>query len=288
MLTGLHLLLTYRCTHACDHCFLSCGPGRSGTFTPEQIDGVLAEAERIGTVDTIYFEGGEPFLYYPLLLAGVGAAKEAGFTVGIVTNAFWAESDSIADLYLAPLAGAGLDDLTLSDDAFHWGEGEEVTPPRRAAAAAERLGLPTGTICIPPPEEDPAGVRYRGRAAEKLTDGLPTHPAATFVECPDEDLLDPGRVHLDAYGGVHLCQGLLMGNFLERPLSEIVATWDPRSHPIAGPLFEGGPAKLAEAIAPELSKSEFVSACHLCYRARQAARGRFPGELGPAGVYEAE
>lgn len=26
MLTGVHLLLTYTCNFACDHCFLYCGP----------------------------------------------------------------------------------------------------------------------------------------------------------------------------------------------------------------------------------------------------------------------
>ena len=133
VLTGLHLLLTYRCTHTCEHCFLSCSPQRAGTFTPEALDRVLAEAEKIGTIDWIYFEGGEPFLYYPLLLAGVGVSSDAGFEVGLVTNCYWAESDSIADLFLAPLAGAGLTMLMVSDDAFHWGD-EPVTPPKCALA----------------------------------------------------------------------------------------------------------------------------------------------------------
>jgi Radical SAM superfamily len=284
MLTGLHLLLTYRCTHACDHCFLSCSPWRDGTFTPEMIDLVMDQAERIGTIDTVYFEGGEPFLYYPLLLHGVRAASEAGFTVGVVTNSYWAESDGLADLFLAPLLGAGLKILTVSDDAFHWGE-EADTPPKRAVAAAGRLGLDAGSICIPHPAED-EGVRFRGRAAHKLTEGRPTSPAESFTKCPDEDFFDPGRVHLDGLGNVHLCQGLVMGNFLERPLEEIVAGWNPRAHPIAGPLTEGGPAKLAESIAPELSKSAFVDACHLCYTARRVARERFPAELAPPGVYD--
>jgi len=285
VLTGLHLLLTYRCTHTCDHCFLNCSPRRDGTFTPEMIDIVLAEAAKMETVNSIYFEGGEPFLYYPLLLAGVGAASDSGFDVGIVTNAYWAESDSLAELFLAPLAGAGLTNLSVSDDAFHFDQNSETTPPRRALAAAERLEIDAGAIRIPHPRDD-SGVRFRGRAAEMLTDGLPTSPAATFVECPDEDLENPGRVHLDGMGHVHLCQGLVMGNFLERPLSSIVAEWDPRPHPIAGPLLAGGPAKLAEAVAPELAKSEFVSACHLCYRVRQAARKLHPDELAPPGVYD--
>jgi MoaA/NifB/PqqE/SkfB family radical SAM enzyme len=37
MLTALHVLLTYRCTMACEHCFLYCGPAARGTFTLAQI-----------------------------------------------------------------------------------------------------------------------------------------------------------------------------------------------------------------------------------------------------------
>ena len=51
--TGLHLLLTYRCTHTCDHCFLSCSPFRAGTFTPELLGEVLTEAGKIGTIREI-------------------------------------------------------------------------------------------------------------------------------------------------------------------------------------------------------------------------------------------
>ena len=67
MLNGIHFLLTYTCLFECDHCFLYSGPGAKGTFTLDQINRVLDEAEKIGSVESIFFEGGEPFLYYPLL-----------------------------------------------------------------------------------------------------------------------------------------------------------------------------------------------------------------------------
>ena len=37
MLTGVHILLTYKCTSECDHCFLHCSPAREGTFTLAQL-----------------------------------------------------------------------------------------------------------------------------------------------------------------------------------------------------------------------------------------------------------
>ncbi|MEE8454673.1 MAG: hypothetical protein V3R90_07960, partial [Limibaculum sp.] len=60
MLSQIHILLTYRCTFECDHCFLYCGPRAEGTFTRAQIAEVLEQAEELGTIEWIYFEGGEP------------------------------------------------------------------------------------------------------------------------------------------------------------------------------------------------------------------------------------
>jgi MoaA/NifB/PqqE/SkfB family radical SAM enzyme len=37
-LTGLHVLLTYRCTFECDHCFVWGSPNQAGTFTLADIE----------------------------------------------------------------------------------------------------------------------------------------------------------------------------------------------------------------------------------------------------------
>ncbi|MFW9948834.1 MAG: radical SAM protein [Candidatus Thorarchaeota archaeon] len=92
MLKGIHFLLTYICNYECDHCFLNCGPSSKGTFTINQIRSLLDEAKKISTVDWIFFEGGEPFLYYPIMVEGAKLAKEKGFKLGIVTNSYWATS----------------------------------------------------------------------------------------------------------------------------------------------------------------------------------------------------
>ena len=87
MLQGLHFLLTYRCTHRCDHCFLRCGPEARGTFTLEQVRRALDQGVLLGTVERVYFEGGEPFLYAPLLVEGIRLARGQGLEVGVVTGA---------------------------------------------------------------------------------------------------------------------------------------------------------------------------------------------------------
>lgn len=91
-ITGLHLLLTYQCNFECDHCFVWGSERQTGTMTTRDIELILDQATDTGTVEWIYFEGGEPFLHYDTLLSGVQAAAVAGFKTGIVTNAAWADS----------------------------------------------------------------------------------------------------------------------------------------------------------------------------------------------------
>ncbi len=293
MLTGLHILLTYRCLSECDHCFVYSGPNAEGTFTLAQLREALDQAERLGTITRVFFEGGEPFIYYPLLVQAVRDARSRGFEVGIVSNAYFATSREDARLALEPLADAGLTDITLSDDALHFGEVSE-TPARRALAAAAALGLPADTLstaapCVQVTASGPqlAGeVMFRGRAVEKLTAGLPRRPWESFTECPHEDLADPGRVHLDPYGNVHLCQGLLMGNIWKTPLERLVPAYTPSAHPIVAPLVRGGPAELMREFDLE-HEAGYVDACHACYQARRALLESLPGAArAAAGVWD--
>ena len=295
MLTGIHFLLTYTCNWECDHCFLFCSPRSEGTFTLAQLTEILDDAKRIPTLEWVYFEGGEPTLYSPLLVEGVRIAREKGFRTGIVTNAYWATCVKDAELWLRPFAELGLKDLGLSDDEFHYED--EETPAQRARIAAEELGMPATTICIEQPTVERTGEKgapvvggggmLRGRAAVKLTEGLPTRPAEELDRCPYEDLERPGRVHLDPFGHVHLCQGLSLGNFFKTPLSELVATYDAAEHPICGPLVRGGPVELAREYGVEVGE-RFADECHYCYLVRKALRERFPAYLAPPLVYGLE
>jgi hypothetical protein len=265
-------------------------------MTLAQIRDVLHQAQALGTVDMVYFEGGEPFLFYPVMLAGLREAAALGLKKGIVTNNYWATSVEDAVEWLRPIAEIGLDDLSLSSDLFH-GEAMMMQSVLNAMEAAEQLDLPEGVITIEAPEgceayaHDDKGepitggpVRFRGRAVAKLTQGVPRRPWTGFNECPDEDFVEPGRVHVDAYGHVHICQGVIVGNVWQQPLAEIVVGYDPEAHPIIGPLMEGGPAALVDRY--ELPHAEgYIDACHLCYLARDALRSQFSEYLAPPIVY---
>jgi hypothetical protein len=295
-LHGLHILLTYTCNYECDHCFVWGSPGQSGTFSLSHLEDVLRQARDVESIQEIYFEGGEAFLYYPILVEAVGRAKQHGFQTGVVTNGYWATGLDEACTWLQPLADSGLDRLEISCDQYH---GNPVQAPtlHPALQAADRLGLDLKTIVVDPPTgyRDPGealpglpltggGVMFRGRAVEKLAPKAATQPWTGLTSCPYEDLTQPGRLHVDPLGYLHLCQGLLVGNLFVRPLAEILSNFDPYSHPIAGPLLEGGPRQLVETYALD-HEAEYVDACHLCYTARQALRQQFPLLLGPDQMY---
>jgi hypothetical protein len=300
MLTGIHFLLSYKCDSECDHCFVYSSPRAEGTFTLRQMKQVFEELASIKTLQSVYFEGGEPFLFYPLMVEGIRIARDMGFEPGIVTNAYWATTEEDAELWLRPLRDLGLADLSISDDAFH-SEDRDTAPARYALNAARRLGMSFGEICIDRPTVEGALPReqeigepvvggstmFRGRAVEKLTEGLPRRPWKEFTECPYEDLKDPKRVHLDAYGNAHLCQGLSMGNMWETPLSQIVQQYDADSHPVCRPLADGGPALLAREYDVRHDDA-YVDACHMCYLVRLALLDRFPQYLAPRLVYGLE
>jgi MoaA/NifB/PqqE/SkfB family radical SAM enzyme len=285
---GIHLLLTYQCNFRCDHCFVWGCPEARGVMTISDITGILEEAVRIGTITKVYFEGGEPFLYYPIMLRGIREARSMGFDVGVVTNAYWATSRDDALEWLGPMMDAGLSDLSISDDVLH--SIPEDERPVNAREAAEELSLPAGSIITEDPREQKkeemkgGSVMFRGRAVEKLTEGMPVESWTGFTECKREKLENPSRVHLDPMGFVHICQGLAIGNFRERPLSEIVEKYDPNSHPICSPILERGPVGLVESYAVPHDEN-YVDECHLCYCARLALRERFPEYLAPDQMY---
>ena len=302
MLTGIHFLLTYTCTWECDHCFVYSGPKAKGTFTLKQLRKVCDELIKIGTIEMVYFEGGEPCLFYPLMIEGIRIARDMGFKTGVVTNSYWATSEEDAELWLRPLFELGVSDLSISDDPFH-SEDEKDNPAKRAVVAAKGLGMPVNVICIERPTveviEDReraiaagepvtgGGAMFKGRAVDKLTQGLPTRWWEEFTECPYEDLEHPKRVHVDSYGNVHLCQGLIMGNMWETPLSELVKSYNCDSHPICKFLVEGGPALLAKEYGVKHG-DKYIDHCHLCYLVRSVLLDRFPKHLAPRQVYGLE
>ncbi len=163
------------------------------------------------------------------------------------------------------------------------------------------MNLPSSSITIEKPTLDEGiikdhekgtavikgGAMFRGRAVETLIKGLPRREWESLNKCPYEDLEGLGRVHLDPFGNVHICQGLSIGNFWETPFSKLVEKYDAHNHPICGSLIRGGPAQLVREYQVE-HDSEYVDECHLCHMARLKLLDRFPQYLNPRQVYGLE
>ncbi len=297
MLNGIHFLLTYTCNFGCDHCFLHCSPSAKGVFTLKQLEDIMENAVSMKSVDTIFFEGGEPFLYYPLMVEAMKSARNFGFEVGVVTNSYWATSVDDAVFWLKPLKDLGISYIGLSDDTFHYGNAED-TPPKNAHQACKQLDLDADFYCIDAPTVKTVGQTkgkkgepivggntvFKGRAVETLTEGLPQKNWQILRSCTREELINPRRVHIDPFGNVHVCQGLIIGNVFQTPLAKIMKSFDAAKHPVVGPLIEGGPACLAEKYKVP-HKDQYVDECHFCYTLRKSLLDEFPEQLAPRQVY---
>jgi MoaA/NifB/PqqE/SkfB family radical SAM enzyme len=232
------------------------------------------------------------------MVEGIKYAHDLGFKTGVVTNAYWVTSEEDAELWLNPLRKLGVSNLSISDDLFHYDDDKD-NPAKRILSMSKKLDMPINSICIDKPKVGiennkskgapvvAGGALLKGRAVEKLTEDLPKRFYKEFKDCPEEDLRNPKRVHIDSYGYVHLCQGLVMGNLRDTPLSKLVQNYEPDSHPICGPLLSGGPSLLAIKYGVTY-EDKYISACHFCYLVRQALLDRFPEYLAPRQVYGLE
>jgi organic radical activating enzyme len=295
-LKGIHFLLTYECGLECDHCFVWGSPKAKGAFSLEQTKSILAEAKKLGTVNYVSIEGGEPFLYYPIMVKTVREAVNFGFHVEILSNCYWATCPEDAVEWLLPIAEAKNVELSLSSDLYH-GESWESKEVKNAVKAAKTLNIKVGVIAVKFPNSDvpcPSEIEgekvsfwtlmYKGRAFSKLTEKASKNPWYEFTKCPYEDFINQQRVHIDPLGYVHVCQGISIGNVWKKSLSKIIGEFNPYENPILEPLIRGGPVALVEKFG--LAHEEaYADACHLCNAARYVLRDKYPDVLVPSQMY---
>ena len=309
-LDGIHFLVTYRCTYACDHCFVWGSPDADDTMTLAQLTSVVDQAADAGVTD-VYFEGGEPTLAYPVVLAAAKRARERDLDVGIVSNCFWATSLEDAKVWLAPFAELGIADLSLSSYAYFVEDANEENL-RNAVLGAQALGIPASVLEVGAPADigvpgacsgDAGEIMHKGRAAVVLAPARASRPPESLVTCPFEDFTDPGRAHVGPDGELQICQGVSAGNVfiggdgppaperLAAPLADglwrVLDAYDPRTRPVIREILAGGPWALAQAAGHTPSHELYADECHLCYEVRAALRadGRHPEVIAPGQCY---
>ena len=312
-LDAIHFLVTYRCTYACDHCFVWGSPEAGDTMTLAQLTSVIDQGAECGLTD-VYFEGGEPTLAYPVVLAAARHARDRGLDVGVVSNCFWATSVADARIWLEPFAEIGIADLSLSSYAYFVEDANE-DHLRNAVIAARDLELPMSVLEVGAAADigvagvcsgEVGSIMHKGRAAVELAEKRASRPPDQLVTCPFEDFAVPGRAHVGPDGELQVCQGVSAGNMftggrgphhgeadaqpafpMPGGLAAVVESCDPRTRPVFRELLAGGPWALARASGLQPRRGLYADECHLCYelRARLREQGRFTEVLAPGQCY---
>ncbi|MDO8123243.1 MAG: radical SAM protein [Candidatus Hermodarchaeota archaeon] len=317
-LTGVDLLLTFRCPSQCKHCVYKAGPQRAGHMNYENIRRWLAELKNTQPLEGITVHGGEPTVFFDTLLFAISTAKQLDIPKrGIITNGYWASTESIAQNTLRKLQQAGLTQITFSVDSFH----QEFIPfedVRRGVEAASQMSfdhiwvdsqfleletpsneydirtqkLLDALTEIPGIEISTYQVDFEGRAADTLSHLVLTHSDAPTGKCQlpywlGKTLREPKTIEIDYEGNVTLCPGICIGNAKTTPLHHLLGEYEPRDHVIIQRLAEKGPIGLFELVKEKgvSVKQKFVDECHLCYEMRKHLRAYYPQLLQPSHCY---
>ena len=117
----LVLTLGYRCNMVCKSCFIGeMLHDHTTTLTFNEAIRSVESAARLQTIRNVAFVGGEPFIFYKLMLR-IGDYIHAHYQcpLNVSTNGTWAKSKVIAHRLLEPLRDVGLSWLMLSLDQYH-------------------------------------------------------------------------------------------------------------------------------------------------------------------------
>ena len=139
----LNLALQYalRCNISCAHCSANAGPNVGRRMTLEFALEILRQSEPIHLIDRVTFTGGEVLLLQKEILELVACATKLGKKTRIVSNGFWARDKESARRLLNQLRQAGLSELVLSADEYHYSELPAMVT-RNAAEVLREFGYP--------------------------------------------------------------------------------------------------------------------------------------------------
>lgn len=292
------LLLTYKCSAACEFCYYHCTPEKAGLMSVETAIAAWQSLKSLaGDAAKIHLTGGEPFLYWDRLveLLTEGRRQELGSVDLVETNGSWATGESLVEQRLSTLRDLGVERLKVSADPFHQ-EYVDIERVRRVASTAKRVFGPNcvlvrweeylgdahigwhrqaelaDDVCIQAYHDRP--FRFTGRAADRLGDLLASTLVDAFVDVSCmSDFLGAKGVHIDPYGNVFsgTCSGIVVGNLNDVPLNELWRQFDPCANTIVGTLCQKGPYGLLEK-AGSLGYQPvgaYADKCHLCTHIRQ-------------------
>jgi len=313
------LLFTYRCTIACKHCLFNCTPKHPDIYVSFE-DGVEFLRQLRKTDRVIHIAGGEAMMYYEQMLKICQAANEEGIVPHFFeTNASWCIDDNITKTRYEALKEAGMIGVLISADPYHQ---KFVKPERRFRAykwAVEIYGqenVAAGNLSIEElyrlqeigRDEELLAQHTRehtprlvGRAGNELAKFIPNKPIEELINdslwhggaggnknCRKE--FDPDEmweIHIDPYGNIQTCCGIVLGNANQIPLPELMEKGFHVDNELIRIVYEQGPfglLKLAEKRGYRPRKF-YPQKCYLCWDIRKFLRPYFPETFGPEEIY---
>jgi hypothetical protein len=320
----LGLILSYRCTNGCAHCLYNCGPKwERQPISAQTLQEALKAIAIWPQTPQVHFTGGEPFLYFDLLLQGVRYATQLGIPRYVETSASWCTDEAKTIQQFAALEQAGLQAILISCSPFHAERIPPIRTMRAIQAALDVFGKERVIVYLPGfievlqqfDLERPTplsryeqafgaerarqilwqgyGIISGGRAGYHLGQIAAHYAPAEFKgENCNWELLYGQHSHFDLYGNFipSFCGGLTVGSW--RKLPQILADFQAGHYPpLIQLLVERGPyglLKMAQAKFGYTPLAEgYTGKCHLCVDVRRhlAAAGNF-AELRPQGFYE--
>lgn len=145
---SIGIMLTRKCTAACDSCCFECSPESDEELSIGAIKHFLNTTADDETLSTIAFTGGEPFLRFEELCDLIAFVNEdLHKQVSVVTNCFWASSLRRATEVVAQLKHLGLSHISFSCDHYH-AKYVPITYVRNALDACHEVGIPIALCSI--------------------------------------------------------------------------------------------------------------------------------------------
>ncbi len=312
------LLFTYRCTIACSHCLFNCSPRQPNVCVSFE-DGVKFLLQLRNTDRVIHIAGGEPMMYYNQMLKICQYADRNGFAPHFFeTNAFWCINDSITQKRYEEMKQAGIKGVYISADAYHQAF---ILPERRyrafewAVKIFGRENVSASDISLESLGElhkignDEALIEeYAKKYTPKLIGRAGERLAKFFAKRPIDELsndylwasqsnnkgcepeFDPSRmweIHIDPYGNIQTCCGIIVGNAHKKTLSEYMKQGFYAENELVKIAYEQGPYGYMELAVKRgyKLKEGYPQKCNLCWELRKFLRPYYPETFGPAEIY---
>jgi MoaA/NifB/PqqE/SkfB family radical SAM enzyme len=135
------LLLTYRCSAACEFCYYHCSPEKGGLLPVETCLAAWRSLKDLaGDAAKVHLTGGEPFLCWDRLveILAEGRRQKLGPVDLVETNGSWATEETLVRDRLRILLDLDVHRLKISVDPFHQ-EYVDIRSLRLLATAAKEL-----------------------------------------------------------------------------------------------------------------------------------------------------